>query len=213
MLYGERFCKEKKLTSPREFYEVAKKLTGKIGVLWLSSEDIKRVTAHLDVRFEKSLPVAGTHSLHYLRSNDDISLAVATHSPFTRNEPVNIVQVVQAPRNDKPETVEDQQMDIDLPNPSEIKVGDFCLVKFCTVNKSENKVFLGQCTDKHTDHENEKVVPFAFLRAKDSEKTQFAFKTNDNSWVDEHDVVAKLDAPVMDNRGRYMFDRPILVNE
>ena len=199
------------VTSPREFYEVAKKLTGKIGVLWLSSEDIKRVTAHLDSRFEKSFPVAGTHSVQYLRSNDDISLAVATNSPFTRNEPVNIVQVVQTPRNDKPEPVEDQEMDIDLPDLTEIKVGDFCLVKFHT-NKSENKVFLGQCTDKHTD-KNEKVVKFAFLRAKDSEKTVFAFKTNDNSWVDEHDVVAKLDAPVMDNRDRYMFDGPILVNE
>ena len=81
---------------------------------------------------------------------------------------MNIVQVVQTPRNDKPEPVEDQEMDIDLPDPIEIKVGDFCLVKFCT-NKSENKVFLGQCTDKHTN-KNEKVVKFAFLRAKDSEK-------------------------------------------
>ena len=123
---------------------------------------------HIWTAASRSLPVAGTPSVHYLWSNDDITFAVATNSLFTHNEPVNIVQVVQTPRNDKPEPVEDQEMDIDLPDPIEIKVGDFCLVKFCT-NKSENKVFLGQCTDKHTN-KNEKVVKFAFLRAKDSEK-------------------------------------------
>ena len=77
--------------------KLLKKLTGKISVLWLSGEDIK--CAHLDLRFEKSLPVAVTQSLHYLRSNDDISLAVATNSPSTRNEPVNIVQIEHEKRD------------------------------------------------------------------------------------------------------------------
>ena len=103
-------------------------------------------------------------------------------------------------------------MDIDLPDPIEIKVGDFWLGKFHT-NKSEKGCSLDSVSiDKHTD-KNETVVKFAFMRTKDYEKTVFAYKTNDNSWLDEHDVVAKLDAPVMDNRGCYIFDRPILVNE
>ena len=77
--------------------KLLKKLTCKISVLWLSGEDIKRV--NLDLRFEKSLPVAITQSLHYLRSNDDVSLAVATNSPSTCNEPVNIVQIVHEKRD------------------------------------------------------------------------------------------------------------------
>ena len=187
VLYGERFCKEKKLTSPRAYYEVAKKRKGKIGVHWLSGEDIKRVTAHLDSRFEKSLPVAGTHSLHYLQNNDDISLAVATNSPFTRNEPVNIVLVVQTPRNDKPEPIQDQQMDTDLPDPIEIK--------FAFENSAQTIQKIRCSLDSvltNTSDKNETVVKFAYLRAKDSEKTVFAFKINDSSWVG--DVVAKLDA-------------------
>ena len=80
------------------------------------------------------------------------------------------------------------------------KIGDFCLVKFSASSKSE--VFLGQCTDID-DMEN--ILKFSFLRSKDNDKKMFTFKANDDSMVDQYDVIEVLDAPVMNNRERYTF--------
>ena len=89
------------------------------------------------------------------------------------------------------------------------QIGDFCLVKFSASSKSE-KVFLGQCTDID-DMEN--ILKFSFLRSKGNDKKMFTFKANNDSWVDQHDVIEVLDAPVMNNRGRYTFSLAVPVME
>ena len=88
------------------------------------------------------------------------------------------------------------------------QIGDFCLVKFSAGSKSE--VLLGQCIDID-DMEN--ILKFSFLQSKDNDKKMFTYKANDDSWVDEHDMIEVLDAPVMNNCGRYTFSLAVPVKE
>ena len=81
----------------------------------------------------------------------------------------------------------------------ECKIGDVCLVKFSAL-----------CTDID---DTENILKFSFLRSKDNDKKMFTFKANDDSWVDQHDVIEVLDAPVMNNRGRYTFSLAVPVKE
>ena len=162
------------------------------------------------------------------KSKNTLGMAVATVICALPGTPTREVHVLGAVLSSMPQdkldklcktvrnTIE-EAMPIEEPMPiekdlaissHECKIGDFCLVKFSASSKSE--VFLGQCTDID-DMEN--ILKFSFLQSKDNDKKMFTFKANDDSWVDQHDVIEVLDAPVMNNRGCYTFSLAVPIKE
>ena len=62
------------VNNAHEFYSAAKQFTQKINVLYVSSQDVKMNTSHLDVRWQKAKPVKGIAQHHYFEPKDESTI-------------------------------------------------------------------------------------------------------------------------------------------
>jgi hypothetical protein len=75
--------------------------------------------------------------------------------------------------------------------------------------KISNRFFVGQVTDVDV-----KCYEMTFQRKGDNYDSVFAFPSKeDESWVEEEQIVEKLQVPTIDQRNNYHFCNPIIKTE
>ena len=132
----------------------------------------------------------GTQGVHWLKP---VSKACIQHKPYFQADAsqlgVHFFSDTYRPETDKEQPQSHQ--------PTSIQIGSFVRVKFLT--KKSEKFFVAQITCTHNDG-----CTVKFLKRQGT-SSFFVYSEEEESFIEQEQIMELLPAPIMDNRDRYCF--------
>lgn len=182
--------------SAKKFVSVAKQCNEKIHIQHVSTNQIYANSKILEERWKQIKPVPNTHRIHMVKSIDEYKILVSDESlgPLKNQKIVNLI--------------EDNDSEIQNGHEKEnlnetIKLGSFVKVKLAS--KRREQYFIAQITSMKSDG-----YDVRYLKHTENDKV-FIDDDPQSYYIDYNDIKMILPVPTIDNRGRYHFKTPVLV--
>ena len=151
---------------------------------------------HLGELWTGVSPIKGTQGIHWLKPVSRISIQ---HKPYSLADSSNSTSLHFFEENSGEDKIDEEQQSHTRES---LLVGSFARVKFLT--KKSRKYFVAQITGVHSDG-----YTMTFLRRQGS-TSLFINCDEEESYVEQDQIMAALPYPTLDNRNRCSFQNDII---